>query len=189
MTIYTWGQMWGLWDSVGGARNRGAMMASIAEAESSGNSLAISPAGALGLWQIMPFWASEWGWRVESLLIGVASARGALRISGNGYHVGAWDTCYNPVSSAADRRDLSEPMVGSPAWNIWHGHGGGPGSSGGGGVQTYQGPDAAEQEVIAKVAWANHLQENAIPNNTRWVAYNTVLHNTRIRINTHVPQP
>lgn len=175
MTVLTWGQAWGVWDSQGGARDKGAMMASIAEAESSLNTQARSWAGALGLWQVMPFWAADFGWPVSWLLVATYSARAAVRISGNGTNVGAWDTCYNPPSSAANRRNLSQPIQGSPAWNIWKRQGGSP--SGGtvqGNALHGRASDSA-RALVERVSWANHLQGNAIPNNTEWVADNRKL--------------
>jgi hypothetical protein len=120
--------------------------------------------------------AVDFGWPVSFLYVVTFNAQAAKRISGNGQNVGAWDTCYNPPSSAAFRRTLSEPEAGSPAFNIWRGQGGHPSGGGGGIVDTSSGPSAAERAVLARVPWANHLQENAIPNNTRWVAYNCQLH-------------
>jgi hypothetical protein len=176
VSILSWGQLWGVWDSVGGARDKGAMMASIAIAESSGNTGVTSPAGAIGAWQIMPFWAGTFGWPVSALFNVTWNARAAVRISGNGTNVGAWDTCYNPPSSAANRRNLSGPLPGSPAWNVWKGQGGHPTGGGGTPTATSSGPSQSERAVLSRVPWANHLQENAIPNNTRWVAYNRTLH-------------
>ena len=176
MTHYTWGQLWGLWDGAGGRRDKGAMMASIAEAESSGYSNAVSSAGAIGCWQEMPFWAGVMGWPVSMLYVAHYNAVAAVHISGNGSNVGAWDVCYNPVSSAANRRNLREPEVGSPAWNIWNNTGGGAQSTGGLDNSGGGAPSAADMELIRKTRWANHLQENAIPNNTAWVAYNRSLH-------------
>lgn len=182
MTVITWGQAWGLWDSQGGAHDKGAMMASIAEAESSLNTQAESPVGARGLWQEMPFWASYFGWPVSYLFIATYNARGAVRISGNGSNVGAWDTCYNPVSSAANRRNLSEPMQGSPAWNIWHGQGGGPSGGRVSGNALHGRASDSDRALVDRVSWANHLQGNAIPNNTEWVADNRkLLYGHRVR--------
>lgn len=178
MTHYTWGQLWGLWDGAGGRHDKGAMMASIAEAESSGYSNAVSSAGAIGCWQEMPFWAGVMGWPVSMLYVAHYNAVAAVHISGNGSNVGAWDTCYNPVSSAANRRNLREPEVGSPAWNIWNGSSGGAAPAGSGAGNSGSAPDAADMELIRKTVWANHLQQNAIPNNTGWVAYNRRLHFT-----------
>lgn len=175
MSIITWGQAWGLWDSQGGAHDKGAMMASVAEAESSLNTLAESYVGARGLWQEMPFWAGVFGWPVSYLFVATRNAYAAVHISGNGRNVGAWDTCYNPVSSAANRRNLSEPMVGSPAWNIWHRS---SGNAIGGGVTatvSHGGASAAQRSLVQRVSWANHLQQHAIPDNTQWVKDDTKL--------------
>ena len=53
MTIYTYSQLEQLWDSAGGPQNLAPTEAAIAEAESSGNSLAYNASGASGLWQIL----------------------------------------------------------------------------------------------------------------------------------------
>lgn len=163
-----------LWEAAGGAPAKAALMAAISIAESSGNSGAVSPVGAIGLWQVMPFWAPHFGLPVSALYIALTNARVAKGISGDGNHVGAWDTCYNPPASAARRLDLTWPEQGSPAWNILGGRGGG----GGGGVVvvSHTGPSAADSALARKVGWANHLQTVAIPNNTRWVSFNRTLH-------------
>src|SRR5215469_6631225 len=161
-----------LWISEGGSSSKATLMAAIATAESSGDSTARSWAGALGLWQVMPFWASDFGWSVSALLIATYSARAAIRISGDGNHVGAWDTCYNPPSSAAHRLDLSWPQRGSPAYNILGGGSTGGGGGGGHVVQgnSYNQPSSTERAVAIKVSWANHLQEHATPDNIAWLA-------------------
>jgi hypothetical protein len=57
MTTYSYSQLEGLWIQGGGSRVLAPLMAAIAMAESSGNSLARNPSGASGLWQIngLPF--------------------------------------------------------------------------------------------------------------------------------------
>lgn len=50
---YTYSQLEGLWDKAGGPRDMAAVMAAIAEAESSGNADAHNASGASGLWQIL----------------------------------------------------------------------------------------------------------------------------------------
>jgi hypothetical protein len=152
------------------------MMSAISLAESSGESGVVSPAGAIGLWQVMPFWAEDFGWPLSYLYQPLYSARAAKMISGDGTNVGAWDTCYYPTSSAADRKDLSWPEQHSDAWNILQTHGVTTGGSGGGGL--LGSPSPGDAKLAQQVAWANHLQENAIPNNTAWVAYNRKLHYT-----------
>jgi len=174
VSTWTWDSLQTLWKFEHGNSSKAEMMAAIALAESSGISDAVSPAGAIGLWQVMPFWASDFGWPVSYLYQPVYSALAAVRISGDGSNVGAWDTCYNPVSSAAHRKDLSAPETGSPAWNILHDHG--ISVTGGGGGSVVEGPAPGDAQLASQVAWANHLQTNAIPNNTIWVAYNRDLH-------------
>lgn len=51
--VESYGQLEGLWDQAGGARNMASLMAAIAEAESSGNTRAYNASGASGLWQIL----------------------------------------------------------------------------------------------------------------------------------------
>lgn len=48
-----YGQLEGLWDQAGGAKNMAPLMAAIAEAESRGSTTATNPSGASGLWQIL----------------------------------------------------------------------------------------------------------------------------------------
>lgn len=163
-----------LFEFAGGAKSRGPMMAAVATAESSGDETIVSPAGAIGYWQIMPFWAATFGWPVSYLYQGYYNARAAVKISGGGFHVGAWDTCYNPPSSAARRLDLTWPERGSPAWNELQTHGTATGPGGGG--ETVGSPDPSDQQLIQQRNWADHLQQVAIVNNTAWVAYNRKLH-------------
>ena len=51
--VESYGQLERLWTEAGGASRMAALMAAIAEAESSGNSQAHNPSGASGLWQIL----------------------------------------------------------------------------------------------------------------------------------------
>jgi Transglycosylase SLT domain len=53
MTDYSYAQLEDLWIQAGGPKDKAALMAAIAEAESSGNSQAKNPSGASGLWQIL----------------------------------------------------------------------------------------------------------------------------------------
>jgi Lysozyme like domain len=179
MSIFNFTGLEHLWEQAGGDPRRAAVMAAIAEAESSGNSGAVSWAGAIGLWQIMPFWAPHFGWPVSLLYDPWHNAWGAKQISGDGYHVGAWDTCYNPPSSAANRRDLSNPIVGSPAYNILRGRGGTGSNTSVSVGSNHIGPTNSERDIMSKLAWANHLQRHAIPDNTQWVADNRRLRKPR----------
>lgn len=174
MSTWTYDGLQKLWEFENGRSSKAPMMAAIALAESSGESGVSSYAGAIGLWQVMPFWAPHFGWPVSYLYDPIYSARAAVLISGDGSNVGAWDTCYNPPSSAANRRDLTYPLRGSPAWNILNDHGE---SGGGGSTGTIQGSsEAGDSRLAEQVTWANHLQTHAIPDNTAWVAYNRKVH-------------
>jgi hypothetical protein len=174
VTVFGWDGLEGLWVANRGPRDKSPIAAGVALAESSGESGVVSSAGAIGCWQIMPFWAPHFGWPVSALYNPNYNARAAIAISSDGTNWGAWDTCYNPVSSAANRRDLPYPMAGSPAWNEIRDHGATvqPGTSPG----VTGGPSASDRELLRRVAWANHLQSNAIPHNTSWVAYNRRFH-------------
>lgn len=174
MSTWTWDSLQTLWKFAGGNASRAQVMAAIALAESGGRSWVVSSAGAIGLWQEEPFWAGHFGWPVSYLYQPLYNAKAAVGISGGGFHLGAWDTCYYPTSSAANRRDLHWPMQHSDAWNILQTHGAASGPGGGG--ETVGGPDPSDRQLIQQTAWANHLQNNAIPNNTAWVAYNRKLH-------------
>lgn len=172
-----------LFKFAGGSPSRAPMMSAVAGAESSYDDKIVSPAGAIGLWQIMPFWAGDLGWPVSFLYQPIYNAKAAVHISGGGFHVGAWDTCYNPPSAAANRLDLRWPEKFSPAWNILQSHGASVAPRGSGvGAGT---PSPGDRELVRQAEWANHLQNVAIQNNTAWVAYNRKLHKLR---SSH-PQP
>jgi len=173
MSDWDYSQLQTLWQFAGGTPSRAPLMAAIALAESSGDSNAVSPAGAISLWQVMPFWAGELGMTVADLFVPLDNARAARSISGGGFHVGAWDTCYNPPESAADRKDLTWPETGSPAWNILHDNGGG--SSGGGSTAPYGGATPADRQLLSQFAQANYYNAQTIPWNTQQVVYNTGL--------------
>ena len=173
MSNYDWPQLQALWKFAGGNASREDVMAAISLAESSGEAEVVSPAGAIGLWQVMPFWAPHFGWPVSYLYQPYYNARAAVGISGGGYHLGAWDTCYNPPSAAANRLDLSWPETGSPAWDELRSHGAGTTGGGGGGGST--GPSGADAVLMRQFAWANHLAEYAVVNNTNWVSWNRTL--------------
>lgn len=180
MSVWSYDSLQTLFKFAGGASSRAPMMAAVALAESSGESGVVSYAGAIGLWQEEPFWAAHFGWPVSYLYQPLYNAKAAVGISGGGYHVGAWDTCYNPPAAAARRLDLSWPERGSPAWNILNGHGGaatGPGSS-----ESVGSPSPGDTRLLQQVAWANHLQSNAIVTNTNWVSYNRQLHNRGVKV-------
>ncbi len=129
MTVLTIAQTEAIWVFAGGAESRKVMMTAVAISESSLNSTIVSPAGAIGLWQIMPFWAGHFGWPVSNLYQTYYNARAAVSISGNGTNVAAWDSCYADIYSSGRLSYLSWPQAGSAAARnlALMGGGGGPG--------------------------------------------------------------
>lgn len=103
--------------SAGMPRNRCTEFVAIARCESSLNTEAISPVGALGLWQIMPFnfpglGLSVMGWDDPNL-----NARAAVLLSGHGANCAAWDTCYANIQASGRFMFLNWPQAGSCAFN------------------------------------------------------------------------
>lgn len=86
MTVFTYGQLEQLWLQAGGAPSEEAIMAAIAEAESSGNSNATGGVGEEGLWQIYP---KAWpGWATYDPLGNAKAAVHVLAVQGHT----AWST-------------------------------------------------------------------------------------------------
>ena len=75
-----------LWEQAGGAAGEAVMAASIAMAESGGNSTAISPTNDYGLWQI------NGSHGAQATLNPLGNAEAAVSISGNGSNWGPWTT-------------------------------------------------------------------------------------------------
>lgn len=94
MTKYSYSQIQQIWIQYGGSRATAPLAAAVAMAESSGDSMSISPPnhdGTVdrGLWQINSKW-----WPQYSTTDLATNARGAIKISQNGAHWGDWTT-YN----------------------------------------------------------------------------------------------
>lgn len=88
----------------------------IAMAESSLDASAVSPAGAIGLWQIMPFNAPPFGFTARQLYEPAVNARVAVGLSGHGSNCAAWDTCYADIAASGRFSFLAFPQRGSAAW-------------------------------------------------------------------------
>jgi hypothetical protein len=90
------------WRAVGGQNNEAGIMAvAVARAESNGNTAAVSPAGAVGLWQIMP---KERGFperpTASELTDPTVNAKQAFLISNGGTNWRAWDVAWDPPERA-----------------------------------------------------------------------------------------
>lgn len=88
----------------------------IAECESSLDTAAVSPVGAIGLWQIMPFNAGPFGFTPGQLYDPAVNARVAVGLSGHGSNCAAWDTCYADIARSGRYRFLGWPEQGSCAF-------------------------------------------------------------------------
>lgn len=106
-----------LWVSSGGPANRAVEWVAIAMGESSLDYLAISSAGAIGLYQIMPFNAAPYGFTVAELYDPHVNSRVAVLMSGGGTNCAAWDSAYRDINASGRYRFLSWPEQGSADWN------------------------------------------------------------------------
>lgn len=105
------------WNAAGGQTGRAVEFTAIAVAESSLDTNAISPAGALGLWQIMPANFAPLGVDQGQWYVPVVNARAAVLLSGRGSNCAAWDTAYANIGRSGRYRFLGWPERGSAAWN------------------------------------------------------------------------
>lgn len=105
------------WIAAGGPKNRAVEFTAISSAESSHNTDVLSPVGAIGLWQIMPEHAAEYGYSVGQLYDPAINARVAVALSGHGTNCAAWDTCYYNIGVSGRYKFLGWPEDGSAAFN------------------------------------------------------------------------
>lgn len=117
MTVLTARQVAGYWQGAGGPASRDVEWVAIAIGESSLDDSAVSPAGAIGLWQIMPFHAAEFGITVDSLYDPRTNALVAVSLSGHGTNCAAWDSCYRDIYASGRYTFLAWPEVGSADYN------------------------------------------------------------------------
>lgn len=117
MTYLTIPQCAGAWLGAGGPRSRMVEFVSISMAESSLDDTAVSPVGAEGLWQVMPFWFPELGLPPSQWSDPHVNAIAAVRISGGGSNCAAWDTCYRDIAASGRYTFLGFPEAGSAAAN------------------------------------------------------------------------
>lgn len=113
MTVLTARQVAGWWQAEGGPPSRDVEWTAIALGESGYDTAAVSPAGAIGLWQIMPFHAAEYGFQVSGLSDPQVNAYIAVRLSGYGVNCAAWDSAYRDIQHSGRYASLAWPEPGS----------------------------------------------------------------------------
>lgn len=117
MTLLTARQVAAWWQTEGGPASRDVEWVAIALGESSFYTDAVSSAGAIGLWQIMPFHAAEYGFQVAGLYDPQVNAYIAVRLSGYGQNCAAWDSAYRDIYASGRYSFLAFPEVGSADYN------------------------------------------------------------------------
>lgn len=117
MTALTAVQVADFWIGAGGPRSRAVEWVAIAMGESSLEYDVVSPAGAIGLWQIMPFNAGPYGYSVQNLYDPAINARIAVLMSGYGVNCAAWDSAYANIYASGRYSYLAWPEVGSADYN------------------------------------------------------------------------
>lgn len=110
-------QVAALWVEAGGAPKRATEWTAIALGESSYNTDVVSSAGAIGLWQIMPFNAAPNGYSVADMYNAYDNARVAVKMSGGGMNCAPWDSCYADIQKSGRYSFLGWPEPGSADYN------------------------------------------------------------------------
>jgi hypothetical protein len=105
------------WEGAGGPASRAVEWVAISIGESGLDDQAVSPAGAIGLWQIMPFNAPPYGYTPSDLFNPNVNADVAVQMSGGGTNCAAWDSCYLDIEASGRLEFLSWPQVGSADYN------------------------------------------------------------------------
>ena len=113
MTRRSAGEVAKYWTGAGGAANRQVEWVAISMGESGLDDAAVSPDGAIGLWQIMPFNAHYGGGSVGDLYDPAYNAKVAVIMSSNGANCAAWDSCYADIGRSGRYSYLSYPEKGS----------------------------------------------------------------------------
>ena len=110
-------QVAGWWQAEGGPASRDVEWVAIAIGESSLETGVVSSAGAIGLWQIMPEHAAEYGFEVSGLYDPQVNAYIAVRLSGYGTNCAAWDSAYRDINASGRYTFLAFPEQGSADYN------------------------------------------------------------------------
>jgi hypothetical protein len=117
VTQLTASQVAGYWEGAGGPASRAVEWVAISIGESGFVTDAVSSAGAVGLWQIMPFNAPTYGYSTSDLYDPHVNAVIAVAMSGGGTNCAAWDSCYRNISASGRYTFLAYPEVGSADYN------------------------------------------------------------------------
>lgn len=113
MTTLTALQVADYWIKAGGPKRRAVEWVAIALGESGYRTDVVSSAGAIGLWQIMPFNAAPHGTTPQGLYDPLINARVAVEMSGGGTNCAAWDSCYADIQASGRLSYLAWPQPGS----------------------------------------------------------------------------
>lgn len=106
-----------MWVRAGGPSSRAVEWTAISMGESSLDDQAVSSAGAIGLYQIMPFNAHFGGGSVSDLYDPLYNTKVAVIMSSQGANCAAWDSCYLDINRSGRYSFLSYPERGSADWN------------------------------------------------------------------------
>ncbi len=101
------------WLAAGGPESRVVEFTAIALGESSGETSAVSSAGAEGTWQIMPEHWAALGLDGSRWADPVVNARAAVMLSGHGTNCAAWDSAYRDIYASGRYAFLAWPEPGS----------------------------------------------------------------------------
>lgn len=116
MTVRSAREVAAAWERGGGPAARAVEWVAIAMGESSLNDSAVSPAGAIGAFQIMPFNAHIGGGSVGDLYDLDYNAKVAVLMSGGGANCAAWDSAYLNIYRSGRYSFLAYPEHGSADW-------------------------------------------------------------------------
>lgn len=117
MTVWSAQEVANFLDSAGMPKARVAEFVAVARCESSYDDGAVSPTGAIGLWQVEPYTATSVGMTPQQMYDPNLNALAAIRISGHGSNCAAWDTCYANIGRSGRYTFLNWPENGSCAAN------------------------------------------------------------------------
>lgn len=116
MADLTAGEVAGYLAANGCAHDRLVEWVAIGWTESGWQTTVVSSAGAIGVWQIMPFNAGIGGGSVSDLDDPGYNARVAMLMSGGGQNCAAWDSCYANIYVSGRYSYLAWPEDGSAAF-------------------------------------------------------------------------